>query len=68
VRSMYHKRTRKPIPSAEESPWLLLDEVAAVIGCSSATAHRLLREEIEDAPDCLQCKSAARRRSCLRQR
>jgi hypothetical protein len=47
---MQHKRLRKPIPSAEERPWLLLDEVAAAIGCSSATAHRLRRGEIQGVP------------------
>ena len=47
---MQHRRTRKPIPAINERPWLLLDEVAAAIGCSSATAHRLRRGEIEGVP------------------
>ena len=47
---MQHRRTRKPIPAADERPWLLVDEVAAAIGCSSATAHRLRRGEIEGVP------------------
>jgi hypothetical protein len=47
---MQHRRTRKPIPAVDQRPWLLLDEVAAAIGCSSATAHRLRRGEIEGVP------------------
>ena len=47
---MQHRRTRKPIPTADQRSWLLLDEVAAAIGCSSATAHRLRRGEIEGVP------------------
>ena len=47
---MQHRRTRKPIPAINERPWLLVDEVAAAIGCSSATAHRLRRGEIEGVP------------------
>ena len=47
---MQHRRTRKPIPAADQRSWLLLDEVAAAIGCSSATAHRLRRGEIEGVP------------------
>ena len=47
---MQHRRTRKPIPAVEQRPWLLVDEVAAAIGCSSATAHRLRRGEIEGVP------------------
>ena len=47
---MQHRRTRKPIPTVDKRPWLLLDEVATAIGCSSATAHRLRRGEIEGVP------------------
>ena len=47
---MHHRRTRKPIPAVDQRPWLLVDEVAAAIGCSSATAHRLRRGEIEGVP------------------
>jgi hypothetical protein len=47
---MQHTRTRKPIPAVDQRPWLLVDEVAAAIGCSSATAHRLRRGEIEGVP------------------
>ena len=47
---MEHRRTRKPIPAVDQRPWLLVDEVAAAIGCSSATAHRLRRGEIEGVP------------------
>jgi hypothetical protein len=47
---MQHRRTRKTIPAADQRSWLLLDEVAATIGCSSATAHRLRRREIEGVP------------------
>jgi hypothetical protein len=47
---MQHRRTRKPIPAVDQRPWLLVDEVAAAIGCSSATAHRLRRGEIEGVP------------------
>ena len=45
-----HARLRKPVPPADHRPWLLLNEVAAVIGCSPATAHRLRRGEIEGVP------------------
>jgi hypothetical protein len=34
----------------DQRPWLLVDEVAAAIGCSSTTAHRLRRGEIEGVP------------------
>jgi hypothetical protein len=47
---MQQTRTRKPIPAVDQRPWLLVDEVAAAIGCSSATAHRLRRGEIEGVP------------------
>ena len=47
---MEQKRLRKPIPPTEQRPWLLLEEVAAEIGCSSATAHRLRRGEINGVP------------------
>ena len=47
---MQHRRTRKPIPAVDQRPWLVVDEVAAAIGCSSATAHRLRRGEIEGVP------------------
>ena len=47
---MQHRRTRKPIPAVDQRPWLLVEEVAAAIGCSSATAHRLRRGEIEGVP------------------
>jgi hypothetical protein len=47
---MEHKRTRKPAPPQETRSWLSLDEVAAVIGCSSATAHRLRRGQIDGVP------------------
>ncbi len=50
MRTMQHTRTRKPIPAVDQRPWLLVDEVAAAIGCSSATAHRLRRGEIEGVP------------------
>jgi len=50
VRIMQHRRTRKPVPAVDQRPWLLVDEVAAAIGCSSATAHRLRRGEIEGVP------------------
>ncbi len=50
MRIMQHTRTRKPIPAVDQRPWLLVDEVAAAIGCSSATAHRLRRGEIEGVP------------------
>ena len=47
---MEHRRKRKPLPNPENRSWLLLDEVAAAIGCSSATAHRIRRGEIEGVP------------------
>jgi hypothetical protein len=47
---MQNRRTRKSIPSPDQRPWLLVDEVAAAIGCSSATAHRLRRGEIKGVP------------------
>ena len=47
---MNQQRSRRPAPPAESRQWLLLGEVAAEIGCSPATAHRLRRGEIEGVP------------------
>jgi hypothetical protein len=47
---MEQRRSRKPIPPSTQRPWLLLEEVAAEIGCSPATAHRLRRGEINGVP------------------
>lgn len=43
-------RSRRPMPPQEKRQWLLLGEVATVIGCSPATAHRLRRGEIDGVP------------------
>ena len=61
MRIMQHTRTRKPIPAVDQRPWLLVDEVAAAIGCSSATAHRLRRGEIEGVPR-LPCVQVGRKK------
>lgn len=44
---MTPRRTRKPLPPADQRSWLLLVEAAVQIGCSPATAHRLRRGEIQ---------------------
>ena len=40
-------RFRQSAPALEQRSWLLLAEVASLIGCSKATAHRLRRGEID---------------------
>ena len=47
---MSHPRFRRPPPPPQDRQWLLLGEVAAKIGCSPATAHRLRRGEIDGVP------------------
>lgn len=47
---MSHPRFRRPAPPPQDRQWLLLGEVAAELGCSPATAHRLRRGEIEGVP------------------
>lgn len=43
-------RLRQSAPALEQRSWLLLAEVASLIGCSKATAHRLRRGEIDGVP------------------
>lgn len=43
-------RFRQSAPALEQRSWLLLAEVASLIGCSKATAHRLRRGEIDGVP------------------
>lgn len=40
----YTTRARQPIPSAEDEPTLTVDQVAAILGISRASAYNAVRD------------------------